>query len=271
MRKLPVELKCGLCGCGAILVKSHFIPKGIYRLIRNPNGVCPDPAHVSARKILSTSFQYQKSYLCQECERRFSNFGEKWTIPQLLHNHKFLLRQNVKSCPSIPAFEHFFDCSASKDVDCNKLGYFATSIFWRAAATTWPGIGGEPTTRIALGSYEEDLRAYLLGQAEYPRNSAITLIIGNDDDLECLQCAALPSGGRHRDGFFKYKLQLPGVLFVLYLGKKIPKDIRSQCLLRENRIVIAELGTYNTEVLRVSTRNAQLSGKLKWELLGMSA
>lgn len=54
------------------------------------------------------------------------------------------------------------------------------SVFWRASVHVWerPLKSESP---IRLGPYEETCRKYLLGETDFPKNVALTLVVSTDD------------------------------------------------------------------------------------------
>ena len=61
-----------------------------------------------------------------------------------------------------------YEVAATPDIDREKLGYFALSVFWRASVHIWRERGEEPIT-LDLGKvYNKSFRQYLLGQTGFP-------------------------------------------------------------------------------------------------------
>ena len=77
-----------------------------------------------------------------------------------------------------------------------KLAYFAASILWRGSAHQWR-FGKQLLTRISLGPYEEELRQYLLGQTQFPRNAVLAVDVIAD---AILRRGVIPPFGGKREG-----------------------------------------------------------------------
>ncbi len=75
--------------------------------------------------------------------------------------------------------------------------------------------------------YSEDLRLYLLGEAPFPRN-AVSVVYVSDEDAPYAS-VTFAAGGRQKEGHFSYSFQLPGLMFFLVLGQRIPDTIRGLC------------------------------------------
>ena len=62
-------------------------------------------------------------------------------------------------------------------IDTEKFGYFALSILWRAAVQRWRLPDGRLTQQIAIGELEDQIRKYLLSEADFPQNVVVLLTI----------------------------------------------------------------------------------------------
>jgi hypothetical protein len=74
---------CPLCGAVGKLHDSHFLPKSVYRLLRESNNGNNSPVMMSRRVSLQTDYQVKQPLLCSACERRFSENGEAYVVPLL--------------------------------------------------------------------------------------------------------------------------------------------------------------------------------------------
>jgi hypothetical protein len=135
---------CALCGQLCKLHESHFLPKGIYRLLRESNSKNNNPVLISARVSMQKSYQMTQPLLCSACERRFSDNGESYVLPLLKRRGKFPLLDRLKV--AIPLYttpqNAAFTCP-SLGLDGEKIAYFGLSILWRAAVRPWRTFDGE--------------------------------------------------------------------------------------------------------------------------------
>src|SRR5450755_2800975 len=74
---------CALCGQLGKLHESHFLPKGLYKLLRDSNNGNNNPVLISKKISTQKSFQMAQPLLCSACERRFSENGESYVLPLL--------------------------------------------------------------------------------------------------------------------------------------------------------------------------------------------
>src|SRR5207248_2015249 len=65
-------------------------------------------------------------------------------------------------------------------IDIEKLGYFALSLFWRAAVHSW-SMTGSRSDRLEFGSYEEEMRKYLVGVDSFPENVVLFIVVWHGD------------------------------------------------------------------------------------------
>lgn len=75
---------CALCREEAELRLRHLMPSGIYKLLREPSLKNPNPITITPGVALATSKEVRKHFLCDACERRFDEGGERWMIRNCL-------------------------------------------------------------------------------------------------------------------------------------------------------------------------------------------
>jgi len=110
-------------------------------------------------------------------------------------------------------------------LDVGKLVYFAVSVFWRAAVHAWRIGKRKDTKRLDLGPFAEALRPYLLGEASLPDETAVMVAISDSLESRYNAIAEFPALG-NRTEYRTYRLAIPGCLFVMFVGKAVPIDIR---------------------------------------------
>jgi hypothetical protein len=68
-----------------------------------------------------------------------------------------------------------YGVSSKPSLDRKKLINFGLGIFFKAAVHSWRGGQTKPWTD--LGSHAEDLRKYLIGEAAFPTDMALVLMV----------------------------------------------------------------------------------------------
>jgi hypothetical protein len=122
-------------------------------------------------------------------------------------------------------------------IDWKKLAYFALSILWRAAADSWDRsakVGAKPFIEVEA-TLQEDLRRFLLGQADYPEGVLLMLRVsaGLTPNAHMMSFPSIgtiekPDGQRPQTSFI-----LPGMIFTLVLGSDLAEEwVRQGCLIR---------------------------------------
>ena len=114
-------------------------------------------------------------------------------------------------------------------VELPKLIYFAISVFWRACARSWV-VDSTPVKPLELGAvYKERLRLFLLGN-EFPANVALRteIIAAHEPSLNTI---CFPYGGRVNN-YHQYSFIVPGIIFDLLVGQRIPDEARRHCTAR---------------------------------------
>jgi hypothetical protein len=96
---------CALCHEQKELRGSHFLPKGLYRLLvlvsKTKNRV---PIQQSAKGSLQTSKQATRRLLCDGCEKRFDRQGENWMLRNIYRGHgRFRLRELIEATTPLVA------------------------------------------------------------------------------------------------------------------------------------------------------------------------
>jgi len=114
-------------------------------------------------------------------------------------------------------------------VELSKLVYFAISVFWRACARSW-AVDSTPVRPLEFGAvYKERLRLFLLGN-EFPADVALrTEIIAEHEPS--LNTICFPYGGRVNN-YHQYSFIIPGIMFDLLVGQRIPDEARRHCTAR---------------------------------------
>lgn len=222
---MPKE-KCKLCQQIKDLRNSHFMPSSLYKATRNPAAANPNPTLISSRGTIQTSKQITDFLLCADCEELFSKNGEQYVMTQVDRGGKFPLLQTLQRTPptKVVAGFNWYDILTAPTIDRAKLGYFALSVFWRAAVHRWK----EPNSSLSinLGPYEEVLRKYLLGVSGFPANVVLMFIVCTD--VASQDSFHVPSRGLKKEDT-TYTFQARGVNFFMTVGKQIPEAMRKNC------------------------------------------
>jgi hypothetical protein len=172
---------CALCQVFGYLHESHFLPKSVYKLMRDSNNGNDNPVLMSKSLSSQRSFQMTQPLLCSTCERRFSDGGESYVIPRLHQRKKFSLLDRLKLAqplyvsPSTVAFV----CS-DVGLDAKKIGYFGLSILWRAAVCRWRMFDNDTTGVVIDPKYVESIRRYLMGETGFPADVAVVATVCTD-------------------------------------------------------------------------------------------
>lgn len=212
---------CGLCGEKKTLRRSHFLPKALYRLCRSPEEENPNPTLVNRSGVVQTSDQIVGHFLCGTCEELFSQCGESWVIPRVAKaDGSFPLREPIVERQ--PRLQRkggsFYDFGEAFPDAVEPLLYFALSIFWRCASRQWKS-RGRVLHSIELGPYEPVIRDFLLRRASFPTTVAMTVVLDSRKEPDILFSPPVTS---RKKGIIKHKFQIPGIMFMAFVGKSIP-------------------------------------------------
>lgn len=236
---MPVIGQCRLClRLGLPLQDSHFLPKGVYKILRDANAPNPNPYLLTETASVQTSRQLRMSLLCGDCESRLNRNGETWVLKNCLQNDgsfplAAILSSKAPDIESPPNPTRLFYAAEIDGIDIPSLAYFAISIFWRGSIYPWNEDGSYP---VELGPFQEQFRRYLLGEEPFPRDASLWAAVREGKDLDRL--THTPTLVR-ADGLHAYKFPMPGLAFTLIVSKNIPTRHRALCLVHGARNPIA--------------------------------
>jgi hypothetical protein len=233
------------------------MPKALYRMLRSPELVNPNPTLMSRDFVKETSRQVKTFLLCADCEQRLNRNGEGWMLRNCCRApEEFRLRDTLLRCS--PGYDDgqisVYAARNIAEVDIAKLVYFAVSVFWRAAVSSWV-VELTRLEPLQLGpNYSEQLRLFLLEESDFPAHAAITTEVLAFHEVR-LGSAVFPYGGRKGEFHF-YRFAVPGVRFDLFVGKRIPAEARRMCTFRspEGMIMLTN-GSVIPEVAKMLGRD----------------
>ena len=169
----------------------------------------------------TTSKQISDYLLCRECEERFHDKGEDWVLANCYRADKSFRIQEALQATS-PKYENngvkVYSGSNVPGISSDRLVYFAASIFWRAAVHTWRH--ENKFHHMELGPYEECFRRFLLEEGQFPEHALLAIRVSGLDTLH--EIMLLPVSITE-SGYHKHIFRIPGLTFILYVGKQIPR------------------------------------------------
>ena len=239
--------QCKLCLKNDVeLKKSHYLPAGIYKGLRDETKKNPNPVLISRRGAVQTSRQKTAPLLCSSCEQRFSKNGENWVLHNCLQKDGSFPLMSILSSripdllvDSNPTRVYYASCNS--EVNISALAYFAISIFWRGAVYGWNEDGSVP---IKLGPFQEQFRQYLMGLSTFPDDCSLLLVVreGKEVDRITYEPVELRMGN-----FRVHRFPMPGFLFLLAVSKNLPSGYREKCFVRGfgNPIVVTAFAEQN--------------------------
>jgi hypothetical protein len=179
----------------------------------------PNPFLVTPEINIQKSAQWQDYLLCEHCETRMRIGGEDWVLKHCCRSttgKPFLLRETLKAGkPELATPEGaVYSCKTLAGVDADRLLYFGTSIFWRAAQKPWHLIG-VTMHPLELGPFDDRLRLFLLGEAAFPHKAALNVWVS--DLAEPWLTFSFPVSVERN----QHWLYAHGIGFVLSLGNDI--------------------------------------------------
>jgi len=217
---------CALCGKLQKLHESHFLPRGLYKLLRASTTTNDNPVLMSRRISIQKSFQMKQPLLCSACERRFSENGEAYVIPLLKQRNSFPLLDRLKvALPLYVTHENAAFVVQSVGLDGEKIGYFGLSILWRAAVRPWRTFENETTSVDVEAKALESIRGYLAGETRLPPD--VTVIATVATDFLSQQLCLVPNRITDNTMHVAYGLMTKGLYFRFILDENQPPPMRA--------------------------------------------
>lgn len=257
---------CKLCLKEKQLVSSHFMPRALYEYCRKGEH---RPVKYGDGFLLPTDRQTQDYLLCEDCELILSQGGESWIADKLATwERKFPLYDILTKLPA--GFDEdgmvVYFAAQNPEIKIDKLAHFALGLFWKASVHPWKAGRIEP--RIELGPYSEEIRKWLRGESAFPKNLYLITVVERPARAQIAMNDPYESGG---DGWRSFFVHVPGVLFMLAVGKTVGEEIRAMCMQNGpgNPINISEGLTDSYEQMMAGTvrqsrkTNAYLKAKAK--------
>jgi hypothetical protein len=233
MQRMPTAPlgTCKLClSPDVVLRDSHYIPKGVYRQLRETGG-CPDPWRITSDHAVRTSKQLKAHLLCDSCEDRLSRLGEDWVMKHFLRaDDTFRLQDILERHRAEVRLDgeatRVYLAAVIPEIDVAALTYFAASIFWRGSIHGWDESGHVP---VSIGPYGEPMRRYLVGKADFPEHVALHIAVRERGQLSRLTATPV---GKRLGAVRVYKFPLPGLALSIAVGKGLTDQMRRYCFVR---------------------------------------
>jgi len=230
---MPNRGICKLCLQEADLLKSHYIPRALYPTKKQKSATSARDA------ILVGPTPHLRDYLlCRACETRFEQNGEsevlKWLAPKV---KRYPLNERFKL--ALPR-ERYADASrfAAYDVglDAEKFAYFASSVVWRGSVHEWLLSNGCRSTLLTMGTHQETVRRFLIGDVGFPHDvMSVIVIVCSDPEARSLW--NIPAQDEE-NGCLQYRFVARGVFFTVILGSNIPPLLRDACCVGPRQCIV---------------------------------
>lgn len=131
-------------------------------------------------------------------------------------------------------------------------------------------MGAEPVGRISLGAnYQEQFRLYLRAKAAFPKNARLHVHVSSEPQSD-LMSIIFPCTTRI-DKVHRHQFYIPGLLFLLFLGEDVPKEMDNGAI-NGSRMQVMWLCPFENEALFRGSmgliKSSRPSGRLRRKRLG---
>lgn len=144
------------------------------------------------------------------------------------------------------------------EVNVPALTYFAASIFWRGSIHPWRSDGTRP---VPLGPYEEPLRQYLLGEADFPEAMTLSVVVRMPSEISHFTYEPF---GEWRGLSFVAKFPMPGLAFGISAGPEIPEPMRMLCFVRGDGNPLIFTGELEKHIFEDGKKMLERIPREKW-------
>ncbi len=178
--------------------------------------------------IMQTDRQLQHPLLCADCEEILNKNGETWVNPKLatvkdgFPLYEILIRRQAAAEDEAGGI---YFAVENGDIDVEKLTHFALGIFWKAAVHSWKG--KERSPMIELGPYADRIRVWLRSESPFPRNVSLSVMLARADRALVAFTGPVERPPKVWRTFWLY---VPGISFVLSVGRLIEAEMRETCI-----------------------------------------
>ncbi len=251
---------CKLCLEEKMLCDSHLAPAGLYRYCKAAE---LGPVRMTAKEITVANVEVTAPLLCQECEDRLNRDGENWLLPKLATiDQKFPFYDLLVTVPPDTAEDGSaaYACSRNDKIGFRKLTNFAVGVFWKASVHSWEE--GKTTPLIELGKYREPFRLFLMRKGQFPERACLT--IGVTPPAKAVIGFNMPLlRGTHP--YHQYVFYVPGIIFILSVGKQITGEHKETCFFVNplHPIILADLSQDIYKLVGRKTRSAVKSQEVQ--------
>jgi len=228
--------QCKLCLQTRELQDSHLLPKALYKKSRYEGGGNPNPTLITSKAMVQTSEQMKDYVLCRDCEQLFNRNGERYVMSLVHARGRFPLLAALRSIKpaSVSPFASHYDLKSLPAIDRAQLAYYALSIFWRASVHIWDK--RERTTPVIdLGTNNEVLRKYLIGETGFPKEVVLMLVVCTDN----LSQNSFFEPNKGNPDMETYTFITRGLNFFMMLGEQVTDKTRKVCIINGERKMIS--------------------------------
>jgi len=217
--------KCKMCLQDKPLVSSHLMPAALYDYCRMGEH---SPLRVGGGIVLPTDRQTQDFLLCKDCEDVLNRGGETWVNDKLATREKTFPLYDilVQRAPDFDedGFAVYFTAK-NPHLKAVKLTHFALGIFWKASVHAWSGTRTE--SLIELGPYSDKVRMWLRGENQFPNYVYLVAVVARPERAQPFMTE--PYEGE-RSGWRTFNFCVPGLAFMLNVGKTVDEALRALCI-----------------------------------------
>jgi len=230
-----------------------------------------DPVVMTPKLATHTQKQVKEFAFCGTCEDLFNKGGEGYVSQLVFDGESFPLLGRIKLAPfagirmTSGNFERF--SGRKLGIDTDKLAYYAVSLVWRSAVEKWRTLEGQTTSVVMDENRKEQLRRYLLGNAELPRDVGVVVTVCTDRESQgWVYSPTLTRGSdASTNGLTRYGVLVRGILFHVMLDVPGRFPLDTVCCVRspEKMMFVRDCSDETRHSFKVLNASARVADNLK--------
>lgn len=233
--------QCRLCLEDKKLVKSHIIPKFMFKKMKDGDNVFYEVLFnlaTNESKYKKTQIEdYDKNILCENCDNAILGGSYEKYFEKVMYGEN-LPYDIAPRCTNYKNPNDGTEYSICKNINYTKLKLFLLSILWRSSITDRPYF-----ENVSIGyKHEERLREIIYTGEHIPFDEypvIITSFLRTDNKLDNL--IAQPKRIRTKSGLNGYMFLINSFQFIMYVNAKnhkVSKEIEEICLKEDELITL---------------------------------
>jgi hypothetical protein len=219
---------CRLCLNVRDLRRSHILPRWVFRRVLRL-GTARQSILIENGTRRYSNDQDWEHLLCFDCEQRFGRWEDH------------VARLAMQTDGTLPALDRIVlfghrqpgETPADGTALGDALALFVASVVWRSSISSAP-------EKARLGPFEEGFRSFLLGESSRLEHTQLLAYVVDPKDVPDGAAVASYPSTHSSPGGREHQFMVPGLRFVLMVGRTLEPRFNRSCFLRHKRALVID-------------------------------